>query len=163
MADSPTFEDLKRLRLAREVNAELTLYVVTDDARPLWRAYRLLRQAGEPVPEAILREFDTLAAALAGAARKDFLGAMKLRRRRLRAAEARLALASRIALARRVFGLSARQARELIAREDGKSPEAIKRAHQRHTNPQPDKRATTRAHKKAPPKRPRTSVFDTGD
>lgn len=65
MSESDDFiAHLERDELISEVNDELALYVNKRNGIALWRAYRLCREAGEPVPEVILRYLDRMGRAL---------------------------------------------------------------------------------------------------
>lgn len=49
---------LQRMQHVREVNEEIQLYRNTGDARFLWRAFLLMRRAGDPIPEDLMLKFE---------------------------------------------------------------------------------------------------------
>lgn len=56
-ADAP-IRVLLRMEHVQEVNNEIRLYKNTGDARFLWRAFLLMRKAGDSIPESLMLKFE---------------------------------------------------------------------------------------------------------
>lgn len=61
-------KELDHEQLVHDVNNEITLFHATSDPRFFWKAFVLLREAGEPIPESFMRQITVWGNALIPAA-----------------------------------------------------------------------------------------------
>lgn len=147
-ADEETLRNLERQPLMTEVDNALTLYMSERNGLLIWRAFRLLHEAGQPIPANILAKFAEWAAKLEQVSdTRDIALALELSggskspkgSSRLEAAEHRRSIASEVNDVAKLYGMSINKAIEVVSKNQGMGKDSVRSAYFSHFRPRKQK------------------------
>jgi hypothetical protein len=127
---------LQRMFHVRQVNEEIQLYANTGDARFLWRAFLLMRKAGDTIPEDFMAKFEQWGRKVVAAdGLREIAAALELSGGNKRhigpkhgaSYRTRWKLAGEVAHVQRLYSITLKAAKEAVARNSGLSYATVHR------------------------------------